>query len=132
MSLLTPTQLSVPQPQHTQLSQGEEKYLIFSKITPSINTIDTVCNNIYVLKTTTFWYVQVQRILRTQQIQIHLLPSLTEKDNGLIYQRTGNLPHYAIVLKCALHTLRFMSATPRKTKNNIKLLTPSINKWFCS
>lgn len=78
---LTPTQLLVPQPQHTQLSQGEEKYLIFSKITPSINTVDTVCNNIYVLKTTTFWYVQVQGILRTQQTQIHL-PSTFSNRKG--------------------------------------------------
>lgn len=59
------------------------------------------------------------------------LASLIEKDNGLIYQRQENsILHTVIVLKCALHTLGFISVAPKNTKIDIKMLTPNINKWF--
>ena len=58
--------------------------------------------------------------------------SLTVKDNDLIIPvaREQHPPYHVIVLKCALHTLRFISATPKNTKINMKVLTPNINKWF--
>lgn len=70
---------------------------------------------------------------KTQQIQIHLPSSFSNRKGQQPYlseARKWHLPYYVKVLNCALHTLGFMSGTPKKTKINIKLLTPNINKWF--
>lgn len=70
---------------------------------------------------------------RTQQIQVHLPSSFSNRKGqwpNISVARKQHLPLSVLVLKCALHTLGFISATPQNTRINIKVLTPNINKWF--
>lgn len=91
-----------------------------------------VCGSMCAYNLYFFIYLVCKEQHITQQIQVHLPSFANRKGRWPNISLAGkqHLPFFVLVLKCALHTLGFISATPQNTRINIELLTPNINKWF--
>lgn len=92
-----------------------------------------ICNNTYVLIICMFSYStcakKIIELIKYKSILPVAFP--IQKDNDLICQSQWKIilhPNHVTVLNCVLYTLGFLSVMPKKTKINIKLLTPNINK----